>query len=233
MEEDLSFMCTPPYYWLYDKYGDEIELLPYAPVFDDPRNNGEPLYFSDILVNKDNLNIKNLDDLNNHIWAYNDTESLSGYFCINYYKNLCGTKPVATQIPNVLLIDNILFDSQNKNNPDFKNSYENLKMVCSGSHNDSIDMVLSGKADITCIDSNVLFFQNITNLKQIGMFGPHPVQPCIIKKNCEYKDAIIRAFSEINNDSICKILKDKFHINKFKKLNEKFYFKKYFIINLL
>jgi len=53
INEDLSFMCTPPYYWLYDNYKNDIELLPYAPVFDDIRNNNEALYFSDVLVHKD------------------------------------------------------------------------------------------------------------------------------------------------------------------------------------
>ena len=45
-------------------------------------NNDEPVYFSDIFVHKDNTKINSLDDLDGHIWAYNDTESLSGYYCI-------------------------------------------------------------------------------------------------------------------------------------------------------
>ena len=79
---DLSVMCSPPFYWLYEKYHNEIELIPMAPVFNDKRNMNEPLYFSDIYVNKNNNIIKSIKDLNNHIWAFNDKESLSGYYCI-------------------------------------------------------------------------------------------------------------------------------------------------------
>ena len=48
IDEDLAFMCSPPYYWLYDEYSEDIELLPYAPVFDDKRNNNEPLIDADL-----------------------------------------------------------------------------------------------------------------------------------------------------------------------------------------
>lgn len=189
IEEDLSFMCSPPYYWLCDKFNDQIELVPYAPIFNDMRNNDEPLYFSDILVNK-NSDIQCLDDLNGHTWAYNDTESLSGYFCIRDYMN-------------------------------------KIKMICSGDHLTSIKMVENNKVDITCIDSNVLLFTK-HNLKLIGTFGPHPVQPCVINKKCKYKDLIINAFEEINDSYILDELK-KYNISKFGKVDEDFYFNKYSI----
>ena len=193
INEDLSFMCTPPYYWLYDNYKNDIELLPYAPVFDDIRNNNEALYFSDVLVHKDS-SIKSIEQLNGHKWAYNDTESLSGYFCIKNYMN-------------------------------------RLKMICSGSHLNSIKMVSDKKADITCIDSNVLPFVK-HDLKLIYTFGPHPVQPGILNKNSIYKDKIIKAMMEINNDKVIKEL-NKFNIKKFGKVDQKFYFEKYSIRDLL
>ncbi len=194
MEEDLAFMCSPPFYWLLEKYKDQIELLPYAPVFIDERNNNLPLYFSDILVHPDNDDINKIEDLDGHIWAYNDTESLSGFFCI-------------------------------------KNYMDKIKMICSGSHLNSIKMVQNREADITCIDSNVLLF-NKHNLKKIGTFGPHPVQPCIINKNCKYKNEIIEAFSKINNDNVIYLLK-KYKIEKFERVNLEFYLNKYSIKNLL
>ena len=194
IKEDIAFMCSPPYYWLNDKYGDKIELLPYGMVYDDIRNNNNALYFSDILVRKDNKEINSLDDLNNHVWAYNDTESLSGYFCVKKYMN-------------------------------------KIKMICSGGHLNSINMVENGDADITCIDSNALLFTK-HNLKLIGTFGPHPIQPCVIKKDCKYKDKIIEAFKNINKSHIMKELK-KFRINKFVKVDEYFYYKKYSIKELI
>lgn len=194
MIEDLSFMCSPPYYWLNEKYKDEIELIPYAPIFDDNRNNDEPVYFSDILIHQDNNKIKSINDLNGDTWLYNDTESLSGYFCIKQYE-------------------------------------DKIKMVCSGSHLNSINMVSKKEADITCIDSNVLLFNN-NKLKMIGSFGPHPIQPCVIRKDCKYKDKIIDAFKNINDSDIIDDL-NKFKIKKFGNVSEDFYFKKYSIENLL
>ncbi len=194
IKEDLAFMCTPPYYWLKESFNNSIELVPYAPVFEDSRNKNLPLYFSDILVHRDNVEIKSLNDLNQHIWAYNDTESLSGYFCI-------------------------------------KNQMSDLKLICSGSHLNSIQMVQNKKADITCIDSNVLLY-NKHDLKHIGTFGPHPVQPCIIRSDCKYKNKIIKAFENINKSNIIFKL-NKLKILGFKKVDEDFYFNKYSINNLL
>ena len=155
-KEDLGFICSPPYYWLTQQ-SDEIELFPYGIVFNDDRNNNLPVYFSDILVSK-NSKINSLDDLNDHIWAYNDTESLSGYFCV-------------------------------------KNYMDKVKLICSGSHLNSIKMVQNNLADITCIDSNALLFTS-HNLKKIGSFGPHPVQPIVIKKNCKFKKDLIEIFDK-------------------------------------
>jgi phosphonate transport system substrate-binding protein len=193
IDEDLSFMCTPPYYWLIEKFNENYELLPYSPVFNDIRNNNEPLYFSDILVRNDS-NIESLDSLSGHKWAYNDTESLSGYFCI-------------------------------------KNKKNNLNMICSGSHLNSIKMVSNGDADITCIDSNVLPFIE-HNLKKIGTFGPHPVQPGVLKSSSPYKNKIIKAFEKINNSNILKNLQ-KYNILNFKYVDDYFYFKKYPIHELI
>ena len=100
-------------------------------------------------------------------------------------------------------------------------------MICSGDHLSSIRMVENNEVDITCIDSNVLLFTN-HNLKLIGTFGPHPVQPCVINKKCKYKDLIINAFEEINDSYILDELK-KYNICKFGKVDEDFYFNKYSI----
>ena len=194
IDEDVAFICSPPYYWLCDTYGNDIELLPTAPIFKDSRNNKEPLYFSDILVRKDSP-ISSLDDLNGHNWAYNDTESLSGFFCIKSRENL-------------------------------------INMVCSGSHLNSIKMVSNGDADITCIDSNVLLFTK-HDLKVIGTFGPHPIQPGVIKSNCKYKEKICKIFNEINNDKIFLEEIRSYKIEKFEKINKEFFFNKYSIKHLL
>jgi len=193
--DDLVCMCSPPYYWLYEKYKDIIELLPWVPLYKDPRNINLPLYFSDILIHKDNNEIKSLKDLNNHNWAYNDTESLSGYFCISDYK-------------------------------------DKINMICSGSHLNSIKMVSEKKVDITCIDSNVLPFIN-HDLKSIGYFGPHPIQPFILNKNSKYKTIIIDVFNSINDNIDVINQLNNYNIIKFIEINNEFFFGKYSIKNLI
>ena len=183
MKEDIAFMCFPPYYWLSQNYDSKIELIPWAPVFNDYRNCGLPLYFSDILVHPDNKELNSLKDLNQHKWAYNDTESLSGYLCIKQYQ-------------------------------------KKIKMICSGSHLNSINMVKENKADITCIDSNILLFLD-HGLKRIGTLGPHPIQPCVIKQDCIYKEKIMNAFSTINEKIGDKL--ERYFINKFRRINKQLY----------
>lgn len=192
---DISVMCTPPFYWIHENFKNDIELIPMAPIFNDERNKNEPVYFSDIFVNQNNKKIKSINDLNRHIWAFNDTESLSGYYCI---KN----KPISKKI----------------------------KMICSGDHIKSLEMVKNNIADITCVDSNLLLFKE-NKLKKIGTFGPHPIQPFVINKKCKYKNEIINAFKCINSEIQEEL--NKFNIKYFKEVNEDFYFKKYNIKYLI
>ena len=184
MKEDIAFICFISYYWLSQRCNKQIELIPWAPVFNDYRNCGLPLHFSDILVNPNNKELNCLEDLNNHIWAYNNVESFSEY---DYLKN----------------------------------KYNNrVKMICSGSNLNSIQMVKDSKADITCVDSNVLLFLN-HGLKRIGTLGPHPMQPCIIKQDCIYKEKIMNAFSTINEKIGDKL--NHYFINKFGRINKELY----------
>ena len=184
MKEDIAFMCILSYYLLTQKCNNQIELIPWAPVFNDYRNCGLPLCFTDILVNPNNRELRNLEDLNNHIWAYDNAERLNEYHYL-------------------------------------KNKYKNkIKMICSGSHLNSIQMVKDNKADITCVDSNFLLFLN-HGLKRIGTLGPHPIQPCVIKQDCVFKDKIINAFSTINEKIGNKL--QQFFINKFGRINKELY----------
>jgi phosphonate transport system substrate-binding protein len=76
---DLAFVCAPSYVELR-RIG-AAALVPAAPVFDDPRNGGRPVYFSDVVVRNDHRAVS-LDDLTSVPWAVNDERSLSGYGCV-------------------------------------------------------------------------------------------------------------------------------------------------------
>tara|TARA_B100001121_G_scaffold309453_1_gene336359 strand:+ start:25482 stop:26237 length:756 start_codon:yes stop_codon:yes gene_type:complete len=102
---DIMFMCTPPFYWLKDS-NKNIELINWAFVFDDPRNNDLPLYFSDVFVKNDNIKINKLKDIEGKKWAYNDTESLSGYFCIKNYWDKINLVCSGSHIESIKYINN-------------------------------------------------------------------------------------------------------------------------------
>lgn len=76
---DLAFVCAPSYVAL--RRIDAAVLVPAAPVFDDPRTAGRPVYFSDVVVRDDHA-ARSLDDLVSAAWAVNDEQSLSGYGCV-------------------------------------------------------------------------------------------------------------------------------------------------------
>ena len=76
-EADAAFMCAPPFFWCLDR-GAPAELLGVAPVFDDPRAAGRPVYFADVITRVGGA--ATFADLRGGVWAYNDPCSLSGLY---------------------------------------------------------------------------------------------------------------------------------------------------------
>jgi phosphonate transport system substrate-binding protein len=75
---DIGFVCAPSYRWLRDSRPNAVELLP-LPVPADPRCNGRPVYFSDVVVPRTS-EAESLADLRGKRWAFNDRNSRSGWF---------------------------------------------------------------------------------------------------------------------------------------------------------
>ena len=71
---DVGFVCSPTYKWLHQ----ELNLLP-VPVPADVRAAGRPVYFGDVVVNKQSPFVM-FEDLRGRRWAYNDRNSRSGWF---------------------------------------------------------------------------------------------------------------------------------------------------------
>ena len=76
---DLAYMCEPAYLELRSR--GLARLVPAGMVFDDPRNGGGPVYFSDVVVARDHP-AREVEDLTGATWAVNDDRSLSGYWCV-------------------------------------------------------------------------------------------------------------------------------------------------------
>ena len=74
---DIAFVCGPAYLRLVD----EVQLVCAAPVFDDPRTPGRPLYFAEVVVTADHHG-ESLAELVDARYAYNDPASLSGFLAV-------------------------------------------------------------------------------------------------------------------------------------------------------
>jgi ABC-type phosphate/phosphonate transport system substrate-binding protein len=116
-EADVAFMCAPSFMWLRDLQPPHAELLGALPVFDDERNQGKPVYFSDVVVRNDGP-IHAFSELEGGSSAYNDACSLSGYYSLLNKLAEWGA-------------DESFFDN----------------VFCSGSHLNSIEAVLRGRAN--------------------------------------------------------------------------------------
>jgi len=156
-EADVGFMCAPSFLWLLEHETPPVELLPAAPVFRDGRAPGRPVYFSELVVRSDSP-ARSFLDLRGRSWAYNDPCSLSGYY--NLLKKLA---------------------EMGKDGGFFG------RTCCSGSHLNSMEMVVGGEVDTATIDSNVLRIRLRSapelreRLRVIETWGPFPIQPVVLR----------------------------------------------------
>ena len=177
-EADVAFMCAPSFVWLRDLRPPPVELLGVLPVFDDERNQGKPVYFCDVVVRND-APIQAFSGLEGGTWAYNDACSLSGYYS---------------------LLDKLAESSADES------FFDNI--FCSGSHLNSIEAVLNGRADAAAIDSNVLrirFREAPTlskELRVVESWGPYPIQPVVVSSALppELKQRLRSAFLSTEQD---------------------------------
>ena len=198
---DVAFMCAPSFIWLRRLRPPPAELLGVAPVFDDARSAGRPVYFCDVIV-RDDAPFHTFSDLRGSAWAYNDKSSLSGYYG---------------------LLDKLAASGKDEN---FFGS-----VTCSGSHLNSIQAVLQGQADAAAIDSNVLRIRlretpTLRNtLRVIESWGPYPIQPIVVNSNLHpnLKDQLRAAFFATNNNDRTRRILQRFGLSHFVTVDHKIY----------
>ena len=200
-EVDVAFVCVPSFVWLRQQRSPTAELLGVAPVFDDERNAGRPVYFCDVVVRYD-APVQIFADLEGGSWAYNDASSLSGYYSLLNKLAESGT-------------GENFFDS----------------VFCSGSHLDSIGAVLEGRVDSAAIDSTVLRirFREEPDLSQklrvIESWGPFPIQPVVVSSRLhpDLKDQLRAAFFASNEDERTRQVLQRFGLSRFVAVNRETY----------
>jgi phosphonate transport system substrate-binding protein len=157
---DIAFVCGPSYP-LLRAAGRPVTIVGAAPVFDDPRNGGRPVYFSDLIVRRD-LVAGAFPDLRGSVWAFNDRQSLSGW-----HRMLSRLETLGLPQPEAFF----------------------SRVVQSGSHVASIDLVVNGEADVSAVDSNTLLLARRrdaaldTRIRVLESWGPSAVQPLIARED--------------------------------------------------
>lgn len=120
-----------------------------APVFKGARYENKPIYFSDVVVRADSP-YQTFADLRGARFAYNEPGSQSGHNIVRYQLALLGQTEA-------------FFG----------------KVVESGAHAESVELIQSGEVDASAIDSTVLERMDQTGLRVVGVLGPSPIQPVV------------------------------------------------------
>jgi phosphonate transport system substrate-binding protein len=153
-DAEVAFVCGLPYIELVRRKGPCVEPLA-APLLQGPRYEGRPVYFSDIIVQRESP-FRSFADLRGRSWSYNEPLSHSGYGVTRYRLVQMGET----------------------------NGYFG-KVVEAGWHERSIRMVAAGEVDASAVDSHVLALtlrdhpELAGRLRIIDTFGPSTIQPVV------------------------------------------------------
>ena len=127
-----------------------------APVISGKRYQNKPIYFSDVVVHRDSR-FHTFADLKDASWAYNEPNSHSGYNVVRYHLATLG-----------------------------ETGHYFSKVIESGAHLNSLQMILRKEVDASAIDSIVLEMEfhrhpeMRSKLRIIETLGPSPVPPFVI-----------------------------------------------------
>lgn len=151
---DAAFVCGLPYVNLRDRAGDTIEPLA-APVVEGERYGGRPVYFSDVVVARDDP-ARSFEDLRGRRWVYNEPQSHSGSNVVLAHLARSGLDP---------------------------SFFESMTPV--GFHTEALRRVVAGEADAAAIDSHLLQVIATedpdlrSRVRAVASLGPSPIQPLV------------------------------------------------------
>jgi phosphonate transport system substrate-binding protein len=145
-----------------------------APVMRAPRYGEQPVYFSDVVVRRDS-SYQSFADLRGAVWAYNEPNSLSG--CAVLGAHLARLGETASFCGRV---------------------------VESGAHLRSLELILEGAIDAAAIDSTVLETELAWRpdlhgqIRVVEQLGPSPIPPVVARRDLpdtlkhELRDALLQ-----------------------------------------
>jgi len=151
---DIAFLCGLPYVRLLQEHAGMLRLLA-APILDEPRYRGRPVYFSDVIVRRDSP-CRSFAELRGRSWAHNVEDSYSGCFVTRYELHRMGESE----------------------------SFFG-RVTFSGGHQESIRRVVAGEVEASAIDSHVLGVERVRDpgltrqLRVVAVFGPSAIPPVV------------------------------------------------------
>lgn len=195
-EVDIGFMDSGAFVPLQKRKNSCVELCGAAPVHVHPKSEANPVYFSDLIINSNNVSeFKEFHDLRGHSFAYDNEDSLSGCLVVLQELKKMGF--------NSSFFGNILK---------------------SGSHTKSIQMVVDKTVDTAAVDSTVLASYLRQNPKQkdavtvLKSFGPLPIYPVVFNTRLpdDLKGKITQALLDISSKKEWAERLDTFGVTGFK-----------------
>jgi phosphonate transport system substrate-binding protein len=164
---DVGFLCGLPYVRLARRPDRPIRALA-APIVDEPRYQGRPIYFSDVIARRDSR-FQAFADLRGAAWAHNLETSFSG----------C----VLTRFHLLQMGETERFFG---------------RVAYTGSHETSIRAVVAGEVDASAIDSHVLGVELrrrpelAAEIRVIEVLGPSTIPPVVVSNRlpAEVREAI-------------------------------------------
>jgi phosphonate transport system substrate-binding protein len=171
----ILWLCGLPYVDKADLADSGMELLA-VPVPSEPRYQGQPVYYSDVIVRRKS-SFQSFFDLRGAAFAYNEPRSHSGFNVVRAYLAEFG-----------------------QHEGFFGSAVE------SGAHARSIEMVLSGSIDSAAIDSTVLEWllaqrQDVADeLRVVETIGPSPIPPWVVSKemSVDLREHIRRVLQDLH-----------------------------------
>jgi phosphonate transport system substrate-binding protein len=163
-EAHVGVVCGLQYVHATDRGGDPGVELVAAPIMRGTRYQNRPIYFSDVVVRND-CQAGSLVDLRGATWAVNEPTSQSGFNITRYALAARG-----------------------------ETSAFFGRVVESGAHERSIELLLNGAVDATAIDSTVLEALR-PDVRVIETLGPSPIPPLVASRLVprELRDALANA----------------------------------------
>jgi phosphonate transport system substrate-binding protein len=152
---DFAFLCGLPYVLRNPPHQARQWYALNAPVLAHERYGGKPIYYSDVVVRRDD-EAQGFADVRGYRWAYNEPESQSGYGITRYTLAKMG-------------ITSNFFG----------------QVIEAGYHAEALRMVIDGRADASAIDSHTLATElnDYPELRQhiriIDSLGASTIQPFV------------------------------------------------------